>query len=418
MAIPVPEKRVAAFEKLGFGMFIHWGLYSQLGRGEWVMCLEGIPKDEYVRLADTFTASKFDAYKIASTAKAAGMKYITLTTRHHEGFSLYDTKGLNTYDAPHTPAGRDLVREYVDACNDVGIVPFFYHTTLDWYNPDFNGNFKAYLQYLRDSVEILCSEYGKIGGLWFDGNWSKPNEDWEEDALYKVIRKHQPDAIIVNNTGLSARGEAGNPELDSVTFEQGRPTPMNREGMSKYFAAEMCQTINAHWGHGYADLNFKSLPNLIETLCACRKVGANYLLNVGPTGEGEITMLQEALLRGIGDWIRIGGGSIYEGKPCGVYGEALADGTASKNFALKIGNKLYFYVHDLSVTGDAHVTVAGGGTGDKVFTGVEGKIKRVKWTDCDGDLSFTQDGDKVVINCTGYPYGKSLVVRVAEAELE
>ena len=418
MAIPVPEKRVAAFEKLGFGMFIHWGLYSQLGRGEWVMCLEGIPKDEYVRLADTFTASKFDAYKIASTAKAAGMKYITLTTRHHEGFSLYDTKGLNTYDAPHTPAGRDLVREYVDACNDVGIVPFFYHTTLDWYNPDFNGNFKAYLQYLRDSVEILCSEYGKIGGLWIDGNWSKPNEDWEEDALYKVIRKHQPDAIIVNNTGLSARGEAGNPELDSVTFEQGRPTPMNREGMSKYFAAEMCQTINAHWGHGYADLNFKSLPNLIETLCACRKVGANYLLNVGPTGEGEITMLQEALLRGIGDWIRIGGGSIYEGKPCGVYGEALADGTASKNFALKIGNKLYFYVHDLCVTGDAHVTVAGGGTGDKVFNGVEGKIKRVKWTDCDGDLSFTQDGDKVVINCTGYPYGKSLVVRVAEAELE
>ena len=141
MAIPIPEKRVAEFEKLGFGMFIHWGLYSQLGRGEWVMHQERIPVDEYKELAKTFTAAKFDPYKIAQTAKAAGMKYITLTTRHHEGFSLYDTRGLSTYDAPHSAAGRDLIREYVDACNDVGIVPFFYHTTLDWYHPDFNTNF-------------------------------------------------------------------------------------------------------------------------------------------------------------------------------------------------------------------------------------------------------------------------------------
>ena len=412
MAIPIPEKRVAEFENLGFGMFIHWGLYSQLGRGEWVQHMERIPREEYMELAKTFTASKFDARRIAKIAKVAGMKYITLTTRHHEGFSLYDTKGLNTYDAPHTPCGRDLIREYVDACNEEGIKPFFYHTTLDWYNPDFNNNFKSYLQYLRDSVEILCSEYGKIGGLWFDGNWSKPGEDWEEDALYGVIRKHQPDAIIVNNTGLDARGVPGNLQLDSVTFEQGRPTPMNREGMPKYFAAEMCHTLNAHWGCGYADFNYKSLPHLIETLCACRKVGANYLLNVGPTGEGEITMLQEALLRGIGDWINLGGQSVYEGKPCGV----TCDG-ADKNFALKIGNKLYFYVHDLAITGDAHVTVAGGGAGEKTFRGVEGKIKSVKWTDCDGALDFKQDGDAVTINCTGYTYGKSLVVRVAEAEL-
>jgi len=412
MAIPIPEKRVADFENLGFGMFIHWGLYSQLGRGEWVMHQERIPVEEYKELAKTFTASRFDARKIARTAKAAGMKYITLTTRHHEGFSLYDTKGLNTYDAPHTPCGRDLIREYVDACNEEGIIPFFYHTTLDWYNPDFNGNFKSYLQYLRDSVEILCTEYGKIGGLWFDGNWSKPGEDWEEDALYAVIRKHQPEAIIVNNTGLSARGEPGSLQLDSVTFEQGRPTPMNREGMSKYFAAEMCHTLNAHWGCGSADFNYKSLPHLIETLCACRKVGANYLLNVGPTGEGEITMLQEALLRGIGDWIRLGGQSVYEGKPCGVICEE-----SQKNFALRIGNKLYFYVHDLSITGDSNVTLSGGGAGDKTFTGICGTVKNVRWTDCGEELSFRQDGGKLTIHCTGYPYGKSLVVRVAEAEL-
>ena len=412
MAIPVPEKRIAEFEEFGFGMFIHWGLYSQLGRGEWVQHIEGIPGEEYQKLQHTFTASKFDAHKIARTAKAAGAKYITLTTRHHEGFSLYDTKGLNTYDAPHSPAGRDLIREYVDACRDEGIVPFFYHTTLDWYKPEFNGDFKAYLQYLRDSVEILCSEYGRFGGLWFDGNWSKPDADWEEDALYAVIRKHQPDAIIVNNTGIGKRGALGNPEIDSVTFEQGRPTPMDREGMPKYLAAEMCQTINAHWGFGGADVNYKSLPHLIETLCACRKVGANYLLNVGPTAEGEIPLLQEALMRGIGEWIGyVGEDPIYRGKPCGVSGEG-------KNFALKAGNKLYFFVHDLAIVGDANVTVEGGGAGEKVFTGVKGTLKNVRWTDRDEELSFTQDGGTVKINCTGYPYGKNLVVRIAEAEVE
>ncbi len=410
MAIPVPEKRILDFEEMGFGMFIHWGLYSQLGKGEWVQHIHGIPKEEYVKLQDTFTASKFDGQKIAQIAKKGGAKYITLTTRHHEGFSLYDTKGLNTYDAPHSPAGRDLIRDFVDGCRAEGIVPFFYHTTLDWWHPEFNGDFKVYLQYLRDSVEILCTEYGKIGGLWFDGNWSKKDADWEEDALYAVIRKHQPEAIIVNNTGLSARGEAGNLQLDSVTFEQGRPEPMNRDGMRKYFAAEMCHTMNAHWGHGAKDMNYKSLPHLIETLCACRKVGANYLLNVGPNAEGEITTMQAALMEGIGDWIRAVGQSIYKAKPCGVLG-------TGKNFALRDGNKMYFYVHDLSVTGDNNVTVEGGAAGEKSFTGVKGTISNLHWVDNDEALDFRQDENSFVMNATGYPYGTSLVVRVAEADI-
>jgi len=410
MAIPVPEKRILDFEEMGFGMFIHWGLYSQLGKGEWVQHIHGIPKEEYVKLQDTFTASKFDGQKIAQIAKKGGAKYITLTTRHHEGFSLYDTKGLNTYDAPHSPAGRDLIRDFVDGCRAEGIVPFFYHTTLDWWHPEFNGDFKVYLQYLRDSVEILCTEYGKIGGLWFDGNWSKKDADWEEDALYAVIRKHQPEAIIVNNTGLSARGEAGNLQLDSVTFEQGRPEPMNRDGMRKYFAAEMCHTMNAHWGYGAKDMNYKSLPHLIETLCACRKVGANYLLNVGPNAEGEITTMQAALMEGIGDWIRAVGQSIYKAKPCGVVG-------TGKNFALRDGNKMYFYVHDLSVTGDNNVTVEGGAAGEKSFTGVKGTISNLHWVDNDEALDFRQDENSFVMNATGYPYGTSLVVRVAEADI-
>lgn len=223
MTIPIPEKRIAEFEKLGFGMFIHWGLYSRLGKGEWIMHLENIPKDEYAKLKDIFTAEDFDAEKIAFTAKSAGMKYITLTSRHHEGFSLYNTCGLSDYDAPHSPAGRDLIAEYVAACKKYGLLPIIYHTTLDWYDSRFENDFDAYLKYLRDSVEILCTNYGKIEGLWFDGNWSKPDADWQEDKLYSMIRRLQPEAMIINNTGLTARGEIGNPYLDSVTFEQGHP---------------------------------------------------------------------------------------------------------------------------------------------------------------------------------------------------
>jgi len=411
MAIPVAEKRILDFEEMGFGMFVHFGLYSQLGRGEWVQHIEKIPKEEYIKLADTFTAENFDAQKLAKMAKAAGAKYITLTTRHHEGFSLYDTKGLSDFDVMHTPCGRDLVREFTEACRENGIKPFLYHTTVDWYNPDCKNDFPKYLQYLRDSVELLCTNYGEIGGLWFDGNWWYKDRDWEEDKLYAVIRKHQPNAIIVNNTGTSARGAMGNTEIDSVTFEQGRPTPMDREGMPKYLAAEMCHTMNEHWGFGGADYNYKSSAHLIETLCSCRKVGANYLLNVGPEADGKVPFMQEALLYTVGEWVRKTGENIYTVKPCGVAGE-------HKNFALKAGDKLYFFVHDLTIKGNEHVTVAGGGAGDKLFTGVKGKVKRVRWTDNGEALDFRQEGETVTIDCTAYPYGTSLVVRIAEAEME
>lgn len=410
MAIPAAEKRILEYEELGFGMYIHWGLYSQMGQGEWVQHMKKIPREEYIRLQESFTASKFDGRTLARIAKKAGARYITLTTRHHEGFSLYDTCGLNTYDAPHAPAGRDLIRDFVDGCNAEGIKPFFYHTTLDWYNPDFNDDFPKYLQYLRDSVEILCTRYGKIGGLIFDGNWSKPDADWEEDKLYAVIRKHQPDAIIINNTGLEANGAVGRPEIDVVTFEQGRPTPMNRHGMAKYLAAEMAQTINDHWGCASIDLNCKSLPELIETLCACRKVGANYLLNVGPDAEGEITPLQKALMEGIGDWIRACGSSIYKAKPCGVAGDG-------KNFALRDGGKIYFYIHDLRINGDSNVTKEAGASGSFLFRNVPGRIANLHWVDNGRELEFEQEGGSLNINCTGFPYGVNLVVRVAEADL-
>lgn len=410
--IPIPEKRVADFEKLGFGMFVHWGLYSQLGMGEWTYLIHKRDMNEYKKLSETFTAEDFDAEAMVLTAKNAGCKYITLTTRHHEGFSLYDTQGLCDFDAPHSAAKRDLIREFVDACNKHGIIPFFYHTTLDWYNPDFNEDFDTYLEYLRKSVEVLCKNYGPIGGLWFDGNWSKKDADWKENELYATIRKYQPNAIIVNNTGLSARGEVGNPEIDSVTFEQGRPTPMDREGHKKYVAAEMCYTLNDHWGIGENDFNYKSPAQLIETLCACRRVGANLLLNIGPTAQGGVDPFQRELMNLIGKWVSLYGEAIYDGKPhratCGN----------EKNFVLKSDGYLYFFIHDLGRGGNANVTVDGEYNSDYVFHGVAEEVESVQWMDNGENLAFEQKDDVFSLDATGYIYGMSTCVRVAKAKIK
>ena len=409
MEIPTPEPRVARFEEMAFGMFLHWGLYSQLGRGEWVMHNEKIPVEEYKKLRDTFTASDFDGRAFARTAKQAGMKYITLTTRHHEGFSLYDTRGLSDYDAMHAPAGRDLVADFVKGCRAEDITPFFYHTTLDWYQPSFNDDFEAYLEYLHNSVEILCTQYGPIGGLWFDGNWSKADADWKEDRLYGMIRKHQPEAIIVNNTGLHERGRVGNPEIDSTTFEQGRPTPMDRRGMPKYVAAEMCQTMNMHWGVGKNDFNYMSPREIIENLCACRKVGANYLLNAGPTAEGKLPAYESAAFERVGDWVRMHGEAVYQGKPTGVAGPDM-------DFGLETNGATYLFVHNLAIHGNAHVTVTMSGAGPREFSGVTKSVSRAEWMDNGEALKVEQDtaSGKLTLHATNFPYGTNTVVRVAK----
>ena len=406
-AVPVPEPRIAQFERMAYGMFIHWGLYSQLGRGEWVMHREKIPKAEYRKLRDTFTAKDFDGRSIARTARLAGMKYITLTSRHHDGFSLYDTRGLTDHDAMHTPAGRDLILDFVEGCRAEGITPFLYHTTLDWWQESFDADFDAYLDYLNKSVEILCTEYGPIGGLWFDGNWSKKEADWKEDELYKTIRRHQPEAIIVNNTGLSHQGAQGHSEIDSVTFEQGRPTPRDHRGKSKYVAGEMCQTMNRHWGLGKNDFAYMGPPQIIENLCACRKVGANYLLNVGPTAEGAIPEYEAAALGRSGDWVHMHSKAIYQGRQAGIEGEG-------DNFGLDADGTTYLFVHHLGTQGDANVTVGPTGAGPRTFKGINKKIAAAAWADNGEQLKFDQDRDAgtLTIRCTGFPYGTNTVVRL------
>lgn len=403
--IPTPEPRIAAFENFGFGLFIHYGLYSLMEMGEKPMFFYRIPGEEYRELMKKFTAEQLDFRAVAATARETGMKYAVLTARHHDGFSLFDTKGLNDYDAPHAAAGRDLVREFTEGCRAEGIVPFLYHTTLDWYDPRFRNDFPAYLAYLKDSVEILCRNYGEIGGFWFDGNWSLPEADWKEEELYSMIRRYQPQAILVNNSGMAARGAVGADMLDSVTFENGRPEPMDRRGMPKYLAAEMCETMSDYWGYAKEDCHYKSSSTLIESLCSCRKVGANYLLNVGPMGNGEIPFAQKALLSEIACWRKATDAPLYGAKPCGIAGN-------DRDFGLREGNRLFLFVFGLT-RADSNGQGNGSGNGIRIFRGLPGKVKKITWTDNGEALSFTQNGGTLSVDCTGFPYGKSLIVRIA-----
>ncbi|HAT11867.1 MAG TPA: alpha-L-fucosidase [Planctomycetes bacterium] len=404
--IPTPLPRIRAFERLGFGMFVHWGLYSQLGQGEWVWTYHESVRRDYGRLQQTFTAADFDARALVHAAKAAGMRYVCHTTRHHEGFSLFDTRGLNTYDSMHSPAGRDLVAEFCAACEAEGMGKYLYHTTLDWWHPDFDGpgRWDAYLDYLNRSVEILCTRYGRIDGLWFDGNWSRRDRDWKEDALYALIRRHQPDAIIVNNSSTGALGADGHPEVDVRTFEQGRPKPYDHRGKAKYKAAEMCDTVNSHWGIGANDLSHKSPAQIIDRLVASRRVGANYLLNVGPTATGALPGYERELLALVGRWAALCPAALYDAVPS----ELICRG---QDFALRDGSTWYYFCHNLPIHGNSHLLEGDSGAGLKAVSGALPAVRRIAWVDRpDEVLEFSQDQTKgwLTFQATPYPYGTHL----------
>jgi alpha-L-fucosidase len=414
LAIPRRLPRIERFEKMAYGMFIHWGLYSVLGQCDWAMFEHKIPVDEYAKLKDSFTADEFDARSIARLAKEAGMKYITLTTRHHEGFSLYDTRGLSDFDAVHSPAGRDLIAEFVEGCKAEGIVPFLYHTTVDWRlgsHTCSEEEFEKYLDYLHASVEVLCRNYGEIGGFWFDGDWSRPDSDWKLGRLYGLIRKYQSETMIINNTGLHKGGEVVHEEIDSVTFEQSLPKKIDLAGHKKYFTGEMCETMNTHWGFAGDDYSYKSPVDLITSLSKSRKVGANYLLNVGPTAGGRIPELETEILKKVGKWVNVYGDAVYNGRP--VDATCVGD-----DFILEANGKWYYFVFDLCIAGHENVTVEKGWSGPRAINGIGRKIKKVKWMDNGDVLDFAQSGgnDFAVINLVGYPLGSQRVVRVAEIE--
>ena len=391
---------VYEFEKKGFGLFVHFGLYSVLGAGEWEYSLGKVSGEKYNALTKKFKVKKDWAKSLVATAKKAGCRYITLTARHHDGFSLYDTKGLNNFDAPHSAAGRDLVKEFVDECNNEGITPFFYHTLLDWNEPTYRTDFNVYIDYLVKSIEILCTSYGKIGGLWFDGMWDKPDGDWQEDRIYGTIRKYQPQAMIINNTGLSELGKVGHPELDSVTFERGKPAFVDNS--DRHRAGEMCQILNDHWGYAKKDVCYKSVKELIENLIDCRKYGCNFLLNVGPTGNGTLKAIDRGILEEIGKWIRYNKNFIYDIKPCDI--------TAENADVVKAGDDYYAIIKDVSMSADPNVQAGG----KEKTVKINAPVKRASWLD-NGKKVKLRNGEFAV---GFFPYGTSMYARVLKFNLK
>lgn len=391
------------FKRLGFGMFIHFGLYSVIGRGEWYYMQYVPDKNEYESTINKFKITKNWAKNLVKTAKDAGCKYITLTTRHHDGFSLYDTCGLSEFDAPHSPTGRDLIREFVDECNKEGIIPFFYHTLLDWHNPDYNNDFPEYINYLDKSIEILCKNYGKIGGFWFDGMWDKPNEDWQEDRIYGTIRKYQPEAMIINNTGLNALGQTGHIEIDSVTFERGKPAFVDTS--EKPIAGEACDALTDHWGYAKYDICLKSPKELIETLVDCRKYDCNLLLNSGLKGNGEMDEGEKAAFKRIGMWIKENKNFIYKAKS--------TDLTAENADMMTDGE--YYYAAIKGVLMSANCNVAKFGESKTVTLNTDKRIVDAEWLDSGKEINLKTDNSFV---CEPFEYGKSLAVRVAKFKLK
>lgn len=406
---------VKDFKKLGFGMFVHYGLYSTLEAGEWYFACafnggyikSPISMDEYIeKTLPKFNPKKNWARDLCRLAKQSGCRYVTMTTRHHEGFSLYDTKGLNEYDAPHSPAKRDLVKEFVDACHEYGMKPFFYHTVIDWWQSDFQkGNFESYFEYLRKSIEILCTNYGEVGGFWFDGTWGLPEGVAFPDEIYKMIHRLQPKAIVTNNTGLDFCGQKGGEEIDCVTFERGEAFPVSSEE-SRPLAGEVCDTISDHWGYAKDDLCVKSYSQLLNELIDTRACGCNLLLNVGPKGNGDVPFMQKEIMLSLGKWLKKNRFIILDTEPASIRGEGAC-------FFEKDG-KYYAVVKDVPMAADVHVQRVLGKKVVQVET--DRKIVSAKMVDRPQEKPVMEGKNQFRIYPFGY--GISYGARIAEFKLK
>jgi alpha-L-fucosidase len=322
----VPAERRAArdwYQDARFGMFIHWGVYSLLGQGEWVMQNRPIAVADYEWLAGTFNPAKFDARAWVALAKAAGMKYITITSRHHDGFAMFGSKVSRYNIVDWTPFHRDPLKELADECRRQGLKLFFYYSQLDWHNPDYwprgatghgtgrpdHGDWNAYLDFLDGQLTELLTNYGPVGGIWFDGMWDKPDADWRLPRTYALIHRLQPATLIIPN-----HHQAPLPGEDVQTFEQDLPGA-NTAGFNTRtiggLPLETSLTMNDSWGFNLTDHHYKSVADLIHYLVRAAGAGANLLLNIGPRPDGTIPPEAEERLQAIGAWLDVNGGAIY-----------------------------------------------------------------------------------------------------------
>jgi alpha-L-fucosidase len=317
-----------------FGLFIHWGPFSIPGDGEWVMNNKNITYHNYKRLKDFFNPIEFNAEQWVSMAKNAGMKYITLITRHHDGFSMWDTK-YSDYNIMHSPYKKDIVKMMADECHKQGIQLFLYYSLLDWGRDDYphetgktgqgtgrtgKGNYASYLQFMKNQLTELLTNYGTIGGIWFDGHWDQTQPegsqdrtsriDWKYDEIYGLIHRLQPQALIGNNHHMTPfAGE------DFQMFEKDLPGE-NKSGLSfqeasQQLPVETCETMNNSWGFNITDNSYKSVKQLVHYLVKGAGRDVNFLLNVGPMPNGQIQPEFTDTLKAIGQWMQVNGETIY-----------------------------------------------------------------------------------------------------------
>jgi alpha-L-fucosidase len=311
------------FQDVKFGLFVHWGVYSVHGRGEWVMNQEKINITDYEKLPPQFNPVRFDPDEWCRMAKNAGMKYITITSKHHDGFAMWDS-GVSDYDIiDRTPYKKDVLKMLSDACERHGLTLFFYHSQLDWHHPDYyprgrtgkdytgrkeSGNWNAYLDYMDAQLSELCSNYGKIGGIWFDGMWDKPDVDWRLGKTYSMIHNIRPDIMVGSNHHVTPF-----PGEDFQMFEKGLPgkDPFSKKGHVSVLPLETCETLNKSCGYNKTDKEFKSTKELVQYLAKAAGNNANFLLNVGPMPDGSIQPEFRERLAEMGNWVRANGESVY-----------------------------------------------------------------------------------------------------------
>jgi len=340
------------FQDAKFGMFIHWGVYSVLGDGEWVMETRPINRTDYAKVPNFFNPTKFDPAAWVALAKSAGMKYITVTSKHHDGFAMFESKVSDWNVVARTPYGKDVIAMLAAECHKQEIKLFVYYSQLDWHSTDYfprgrtghttgrpeTGNWDAYLTFMDGQLRELLTNYGEIGGVWFDGMWDKPNADWHLARTYGLIHQQQPQALVGSNHHKNPF-----PGEDFQMFEKDLPgqhtTGFNPEQAVSALPLETAETMNDSWGFRITDDHYKSAADLIHYLVRAAGMNANFLLNVGPMPNGEIQPEFIQRLTEVGKWTKKYGKSIY-----GTRGGPIASGPWG--VTTQRGSTVYVHVLD------------------------------------------------------------------------
>lgn len=347
--LPTPENMESRqeFSDMKFGIFLHWGIYSMFGQGEWYMQNANIDWREYEKAASAFYPARFDANAWVEAIKGSGAKYITITSRHHDSFSMFKTaqSDYNIVDA--TPYGRDVLKELADACHEQGVRLHFYYSHLDWRREDYpvgrtglgtkrdlKPNWQTYLQFMKGQLTELLTNYGEIGAIWFDGVWDHDEDatpfDWSLREQYDLIHSLQPRCLVGNNHHLAVF-----PGEDIQIFERDVPgenkAGLSGQEVSLLLPLETCQTMNGMWGYKITDQNYKSVDDLIRLLVSTAGKGANLLLNIGPQPNGELPAAALDRLKGMGEWLEKYGESIYGTRATGIKPQPWGETTCKDN---------------------------------------------------------------------------------------